>query len=84
MDQSPCSGQSTDHRRDDAPFCDERNRYLRHCAERGAAPVVIKVKRNELLWIAGRLGPVTEGLFLWTVGLGAVIGVAIWIGVRVS
>jgi ubiquinol-cytochrome c reductase cytochrome c subunit len=32
----------------------------------------------------GRLGPVTEGLFLWTVGLGAVIGVAIWIGVRVS
>jgi hypothetical protein len=57
MDQSPCSGQSTDHRRDDAPFGDERYRYLRHCAEHGAAPAVVKVKRNQLLWIAGRLGP---------------------------
>jgi len=32
----------------------------------------------------GRLGPVTEGLFVWVVGLGAVIAVAIWIGVKVS
>jgi integrase/recombinase XerD len=73
LDQSPCSGQSTDHRRDDAPFCDERNRYLRHCAERGAAPVVIKVKRNELLWIAGRLGPdARQGVgmeVLWRIAL---------------
>ena len=31
---------------------------------------------------AGRMGPVTEGLLLWTLGLGALISVAIWIGVK--
>ncbi|MCZ3386774.1 MAG: c-type cytochrome [Actinomycetia bacterium] len=31
---------------------------------------------------AGRLGPVTEGIVVWTVGLGALIAVAIWIGVK--
>lgn len=30
----------------------------------------------------GRLGPVTEGLLLWTVGLGLMIAVAVWIGVK--
>ena len=30
----------------------------------------------------GRLGPVTEGLFVWIAGLGALIVVAIWIGVK--
>ncbi len=32
---------------DDAPFAEERNRYLRHCAERGATPASLKIKRNE-------------------------------------
>jgi ubiquinol-cytochrome c reductase cytochrome c subunit len=32
----------------------------------------------------GRLGPVSEGLFIWVVGLGAVTAVAVWIGVRSS
>lgn len=31
----------------------------------------------------GRFGPVTEGLLLWTVGLGALIIAAIWVGARV-
>lgn len=31
----------------------------------------------------GRLGPVTEGLFLFTAGMGALIAVAIWIGAKV-
>lgn len=31
----------------------------------------------------GSLGPVTEGLFVWIVGLGLVIAVAVWIGARV-
>jgi ubiquinol-cytochrome c reductase cytochrome c subunit len=31
---------------------------------------------------AGRLGPVTEGIVVWTVGLGALIAAAIWIGVK--
>jgi ubiquinol-cytochrome c reductase cytochrome c subunit len=30
----------------------------------------------------GRLGPVTEGLVLWILGLGALISAAIWIGVK--
>jgi len=30
----------------------------------------------------GRLGPVTEGLFAWIAGLGALILVAVWIGVK--
>ena len=32
----------------------------------------------------GRIGPVSEGLFLWTVGMGAVLVVAVWIGARSS
>jgi ubiquinol-cytochrome c reductase cytochrome c subunit len=31
---------------------------------------------------SGRLGPVTEGLVLWILGLGALISAAIWIGVK--
>jgi len=30
----------------------------------------------------GRIGPVAEGLFLWTFGIGALIAVAIWIGAK--
>jgi len=32
----------------------------------------------------GRVGPVSEGLFLWVVGLGVVIAVAVWIGAKSS
>ncbi len=54
------SGIVSDCRSQDAPFAEERNRYLSHCATHGASPAVLKVKRNELLWIAGRLGPDAE------------------------
>jgi len=30
----------------------------------------------------GKIGPVTEGLFLWTALLGALIAVAVWIGIK--
>jgi ubiquinol-cytochrome c reductase cytochrome c subunit len=30
----------------------------------------------------GRLGPVTEGLLFWIVGIGALVGAAVWIGVK--
>jgi len=30
----------------------------------------------------GRLGPVVEGLFLWTAVFAALIGAAVWIGIR--
>jgi ubiquinol-cytochrome c reductase cytochrome c subunit len=32
----------------------------------------------------GRVGPVTEGLVGWIVGLGSLIGVAVWIGVKAA
>ena len=32
----------------------------------------------------GRIGPVTEGIFLWVVGIGALIGVTIWLGAKSS
>jgi len=54
MDQTICPSHSAGHHQE-APFADERGRYLRHCAEHGATPASLKVKRNELLWIATRL-----------------------------
>jgi integrase/recombinase XerD len=57
MDQTTYFGHLAVRHGDDAPFADERNRYLRHCAEGGATPASLKIKRNELLWIAERLGP---------------------------
>ncbi len=57
MDQLCTSGSAADGRVEDPPFANERDRYLSHCAAHGARPAVLKVKRNELLWIARRLGP---------------------------
>src|SRR5271165_1300884 len=51
------SGNVADQRLQDAPFVDERIRYLRRCAAHGARPSALKIKRNELRWIARRLGP---------------------------
>lgn len=42
----------------EAPYLQERDRYLRHCAESGATPGSLTIKRNELIWIA-RLLPST-------------------------
>lgn len=57
MDQTPDVGHSAARYDDATPFSEERNRYLRHCAECGATTASLKVKRNELLWIAARLDP---------------------------
>jgi integrase/recombinase XerD len=63
MDQTIYSDRLTVPHDDDAPFTDERYRYLRHCAEAGATAASLKLKRNELLWIAARLGPdASEGI----------------------
>lgn len=43
----------------------------------------LKVEPNPGGLDLGRLGPVTEGLFVWTAGLLALIAVAIWIGAKV-
>jgi integrase/recombinase XerD len=55
MDQLCTSGSAADRPVQEQPFADERDRYLSHCAALGARPAVLKVKRNELLWIARRL-----------------------------
>ncbi|MCB0917228.1 MAG: c-type cytochrome [Actinobacteria bacterium] len=34
-------------------------------------------------WALGSFGPVTEGLFFWTVGIAAAIACAVWIGAKV-
>jgi integrase/recombinase XerD len=57
MDHLCSSGSIADCRFQDAPFADERDRYLSHCAAHGARLASLKVKRNELRWIARRLGP---------------------------
>src|ERR1700691_3973485 len=57
MDHLSSVGDGADHRVQNAPFADERNRYLRHCAADGARPVVQKTKCTELLWIARHIGP---------------------------
>ena len=63
MDQTTYPSHSAVLDRDDAPFADERYRYLRYCAEGGATAASLKIKRNELLWIAARLGQdASEGI----------------------
>ena len=32
----------------------------------------------------GNLGPVTEGLFAWIAGIGALIGCAVWLGAKAA
>lgn len=57
MDHLYSSDSAADRRFEDTPFAEERNRYLLHCAAHGARLAVLRVKRNELLWIARRLNP---------------------------
>lgn len=42
----------------------------------------LKADTNPGGWSLGRLGPVTEGLFIWVVGLGGLLLVAVWIGAK--
>lgn len=41
----------------DAPFADERERYLRHCADLGGTRATLRVKSTELLWLSAHLDP---------------------------
>jgi len=56
MDHPSSFNNVADQRFQEAPFADERSRYLHHCTTHGAKPVTLKAKRCELLWIARRLG----------------------------
>jgi site-specific recombinase XerD len=63
MDETTYSDYVAVQHGNNAPFADERYRYLHHCAEGGATAASLKIKRNELLWIAARLSPdASEGI----------------------
>jgi integrase/recombinase XerD len=49
------SSESACRRHRDAPLADERERYLRYCADHGATRATLRVKANELLWLAQHL-----------------------------
>lgn len=57
MNQTTYPDRSAVRHPGDVPFADERHRYLCHCAEHGATAASLRLKRNELLWIAARLDP---------------------------
>jgi hypothetical protein len=46
------SSETARRRRREGAFADERERYLRHCAELGATGARLRVKANEFLWFA--------------------------------
>jgi len=49
------------------PFAEERERYLRNCAEHGARRAVLRVKANELLWLCEHLrGDASQGIDIRT------------------
>lgn len=56
MFQTLYSAPATCRRHSDGPFADERDRYLRHCADFGATRGTLRQKGNELLWFAHHLG----------------------------
>lgn len=52
MSKKPISATVAGSRHLEAPFLQERERYLRNCANSGATPGSLSIKRNELSWIA--------------------------------
>jgi integrase/recombinase XerD len=55
MFQRLLRSESALRRHRDAPFAAERERYLQHCADRGATHATLLHKSSELLWIACQL-----------------------------
>jgi integrase/recombinase XerD len=58
MSKKSTRAKVADSRHREAPFLQERERYLRCCADSGATSGALSIKRNELIWIA-RLLPAT-------------------------
>lgn len=55
MSKKPNATNITSKRHHEAPFLEERERYLRYCVNSGATSNTLSVKRNELIWIASYL-----------------------------
>ncbi len=60
---------------DDVLTPEDKRDIIGYLTEKGAEP-------NPGGLGIGRIGPVSEGLWVWVVGLGALIGVAVWIGAK--
>lgn len=52
MSKKATNTKDASHRHSEAPFLREREQYLRCCADAGAKPGALCIKRNELIWIA--------------------------------
>ena len=59
MFQKLFSDEATRRRHRNAPFAEERERYLQHCADVGGTRATLLVKSTELLWFACHLGHVS-------------------------
>nr|WP_212755825.1 cytochrome c [Flexivirga aerilata] len=44
----------------------------------------VKTETSPGGWSLGNLGPVPEGLFAWTIGIGMLIGIAVWLGKKAA
>nr|WP_221185480.1 cytochrome c [Flexivirga oryzae] len=44
----------------------------------------VKTESSPGGWSMGNLGPVTEGLFAWTIGIGLLIFIAVWLGKKAA
>jgi len=44
----------------------------------------VKTESSPGGWSMGNLGPVTEGLFAWTIGIGMLIFIAVWLGKKAA
>jgi integrase/recombinase XerD len=55
MFQTLFSDEAARRRHSNAPFANERERYLQHCAELGGTLAALRRKSNELLWLARHL-----------------------------
>jgi hypothetical protein len=55
MFQKLFSDEATRRRHRNAPFAEERERYLQHCADVGGTRATLLVKSTELLWFACHL-----------------------------
>ncbi|MGC8732604.1 MAG: tyrosine-type recombinase/integrase [Halothiobacillaceae bacterium] len=55
MFQKLFSDEAALRRHCEAPFADERERYLQHCADLGGTRATLLVKSTELLWLASHL-----------------------------
>ena len=69
--------------------CSRRRPVEAEVAVRGARPTValltaVDEEASAGGAVLGKLGPVTEGLFAWIVGLGVLVGISVWLGSKAA